>query len=469
MLLDRPIQLRGSVRPNRRRGAPKSRGTGIIVVGLLLVVNYFIFFRADAPQPEGSPALAGMGAAGVDPGTPGSVGGERGARALTQVPGGERDGVEVDDFGQPVGRKVTGELKRGQTILNALRAVGIDGHTAQPIVQAMGTVFDFRKAQVGDTFTAHIDDDGQVSYFSYTQSPLDVYEVVRNSNGEHEARKKKVPTRIDVAHIGCALKSSLYESIARCGEGAELAGRLIDLLAWDVDFFQDVRDGDEFKVIVEKISIDGRFLRYGNVLAAQYKGKLGDHRIVSYVDPDGREGYYKPDGHAVRKEFIKSPLKYSKVSAEAPAATATSETKTTRARTASAMIYTAKANTPVWAVAGGTVVFAGDAGNGLGKSVTIKHDNGYTSTYAQLGSVATGLKVGTLVKQKTVVGKVGKSTSELVFSLRKDGRLVNPLKLTYAEGDPVAPEHKSHFEHEVQQLLEDLEKTLVIGAHERRG
>lgn len=436
-------------------------------MGLLLVVNYFIFFRADAPPDEGSQPIA---AVGVAPGEPG--GSPRAARALGQAPG-DDGAVEVDDFGDPVGRKVTGELKRGQTILNALRGVGIDGHTAQPIIQAMGSVFDFRKAQVGDTFTAHIDDDGQVSYFSYTQSPLDVYEVVRNSNGEHEARKKKVPTRIDVAHIGCAVKSSLYESIARCGEGPELASRLIDLLAWDVDFFQDVRDGDEFKVIVEKISIDGRFLRYGNVLAAQYKGKLGDHRIVSYVDPDGREGYYKPDGHAVRKEFIKSPLKYSKVAAEAPSSTAATNRASTRARTASAMVYTAKANTPVWAVAGGTVVFAGDAGNGLGRSVTIKHDNGYTSTYAYLGSIATGLKVGTLVKQKTVVGKVGKGTKtespELLFSLRKDGRLVNPLKMTYAEGDPVAPEHKSHFEHEVQQLLEDLDKTPIVGAQERRG
>ncbi|MCC6625168.1 MAG: M23 family metallopeptidase, partial [Deltaproteobacteria bacterium] len=433
MLLDRPIHLRGSMRPNRRRGGPKSRGTGLIVVALLLVVNYFIFFRGDGPPEAAGEAIAAVGVAPAG-----------GVRAATREAGQLGDGSgEVDDFGEPVGRKVTGELKRGQTILAALRAVGIDSHTAQPIIQAMGEVFDFRKAQVGDTFTAHIDDDGQVTYFSYAQSPLDVYEVVRTPAGEHEAKKKKVPTRIDVAHIGCAIKSSLYESMARCGEGAELAGQLIDLFAWDVDFFQDVREGDEFRIIVEKISIDGRFLRYGNVLAAQYKGKFGDHKIVSYVDPDGREGYYKPDGHAVRKEFIKSPLKYSKVSADGGAQPPQQPGNhlATRAKTASPVVYTAKANTPVWAVAGGTVVFSGDQGNGLGKSVTIKHDNGYTSTYAHLGSIASGLKVGTLVKQKTVVGKVGKTSGgespQLLFSLRKDGRLVNPLKIGYAEGDPV--------------------------------
>ncbi len=312
MYLDRPIPLRSSHRPNRRRSGPRARGGSVIVVAVLLLVNYFIFFRGDDPTEPDLANLNGQGAVaavGIAPGGPGRTGPSdpTGSGSADAAP------YEVDDFGQPVGRKLVGEIKRGQTILNALRAVGIDSHTAQPLVQAMTEVFDFRKAQAGDTFTASVDDDGQVTYFCYTQSPLDIYEVIRTETGEYQARKKKVPTRVDVAHIGCAMKSSLYESIARCGEGAELAAQLIDIFAWDVDFF-DVRDGDEFKVIVEKISVEGRFLRYGKVLATQYRGKFGEQRIVSYRDPEGREGFYKPDGHAVSKEFIKSPLKYTKVS-----------------------------------------------------------------------------------------------------------------------------------------------------------
>ncbi|MBL8783992.1 MAG: M23 family metallopeptidase [Deltaproteobacteria bacterium] len=455
MYLDKPITLRNTHRPSRRRGGPRSRGGAVIVVALLMVVNYFVFFRG-GDEPAQKDLAGAMAAVGVAP--------------AAQQAGAVQDGVaprEVDDFGQPVGRKLTGEIKRGQTIMNALRAVGIDSHSAQPIIQAMSEVFDFRKAQVGDTFSAHVDDDGQVTYFSYAQSPLDLYEVARTETGEYQARKKKVPTRVDVAHIGCAMKSSLYESITRCGEGAELAATLIDIFAWDVDFFQDVRDGDDFKVIVEKISVDGRFLRYGRVLAAQYRGKFGEYRIVSYRDPEGREGFYKPDGHAVRREFIKSPLKYTKVSADSQTGIRAS------VKTASPVIYTARANTPVWAVAGGTVISAGDSGGSLGRAITVKHDNGYTSTYAHLGSIAQGIKVGAMVKQKTVLGKVGSSgdadSPQLLFSLRKDGRLQNPLKLSYSEGEPVAPEHKARFEAEVKQLIEDLEATPVIGVHERRS
>lgn len=165
------------------------------------------------------------------------------------------------------------------------------------------------------------------------------------------------------------------------------------------------------------------------------------------------------------REFIKSPLKYTKVSADTQASVHAS------VKTASPVIYSARANTPVWAVAGGTVVVAGDTGS-LGKTVTIKHDNGFTSTYAHLGSVAQGIKSGTLVKQKTVIGKVGSSgdadSPSSLFSLRKDGKLQNPLKLSYSEGEPVSQEHKAHFDAEVKQLIEDLEAIPVIATHERK-
>ncbi len=466
MYLDRPIPLRSSHRPNRRRGGPKARGGSVIVVAVLLLVNYFVFFRGEDPANSDLANLPGQGAVagvGVAPATRGAAG--------APGPGDDALPYEVDDFGQPVGRKLVGEIKRGQTILNAMRVIGIDGHTAQPIIAAMSSgkppVFDFRYARAGDTFTANVDDDGQITYFVYTQSPLDVYEVIRAADGTYTARKKSVPKRTEIAHLGCALKSSLYESIARCGEGPELAGKLIDIFAWDVDFFLDVKEGDEFKVIVEKISVEGRFIEYGRVLAAQYRGKFGEQRIVSFRDPEGREGFYKPDGHSVSKEFIKSPLKYTAVVADA------GEKQRPSIKTASPVIYSARANTPVWAVAGGTVVVAGDTGGALGKTVTIKHDNGFTSTYAHLGSISSGIKPGSLVNQKTVIGKVGSSgdadSPQLLFSLRKDGKLQNPLKVSFSEGEPVAPEHKSRFDAEVKLLIEDLEAIQVIAIQQRRN
>jgi murein DD-endopeptidase MepM/ murein hydrolase activator NlpD len=462
MHFDNRIELRGTAtRLGRRRPAGRARGGSVMLVAILLVVNYFIFFRGEddtsAQDPQALASLAGA-ATGEPSGDRSGPGGEGTVVDPTQ---------RVDDFGEPTGRKVSGELKRGQTILAALRGLGIDSHSARPIVQSMGEIFDFRKAQVGDVFTAHIDDDGRVVHFRYTQSPLDIYEVVLGADGEYAASKKKVPTRIDVAHIGCAIRSSLYASISRCGEGSELAAAVIDLLAWDIDFFQDIRDNDLLRVVVEKISVDGRFLRYGRILAAEYAGKFGTHRIVHYRDPDGVEGYYKPDGHAAKKEFVKSPLKYSRVASDGNAGVRSN------LRTASAMTYHAAPKTPVQAVASGTILTAGAHASGEGFTVSIRHDNGFVSTYSHLGSLARGIKPGALVSQKTVIGKLGRKADDegarLQYSLRKDGRFVNPLKATFAEGAAVSPDHRAHFEHTVKSLLETLGEIPVDGAADTRG
>ena len=436
------------------------------MVALLVAVNYFLFFRPNPPEsPPVEDEVAPLAlTTGADPLAEGEPGAD----------------PQRDDFGAPVGRTIEGKITRGQTVLKALKREGVDTQSAQPIVRAMSEVFDFKKAQVGDAFTAKVNDEGQVTQFTYRQSPLDVYEVVLSDSGAYEARKRKVPTRIDIAHIGCAIKSSLYESMSRCGEGAQLASLIIDLFAWDVDFFQDVREGDEVRLIVEKISVDGNFLKYGKVLAADYSGKFGRSRVIGFRDPDGNEGYYAPDGTSAQKEFLKSPLKYTRVSAGGGVASRTA------LKSAGPATYAAQGDTPVWAVGAGTVVFAGESGT-QGRTVTIRHENGYTSTYAHLGAIAKGLAPGAFVSQKTVIGKVGKgdgakaakgkgrdkgadaeADGELVFSLRKNGKFMDPLKTRFTEADPVAPEHKEQFDREVEQVLQDLEAMPVIGVLERR-
>jgi murein DD-endopeptidase MepM/ murein hydrolase activator NlpD len=467
--LQKPIPLRSQSRRSRRHSGGSSKFSGFIVVVALLLVNYFLFFQGeDTSVPSIGDQIEKTTPAGAD-----GIRGDKGVIVPRNSDGTNKGSTpqrthsdEVDDFGEPIGRKIAGKLKRGTTVIRALRSEGIDNRTALPVIRAMQKVFDFRQARVGNAFTGWVDDEGQLKRFTYQHSPLDIYVVELMEDGSYSAKKKIVPTRTEIARIGCAIKSSLYESIKRCGEGNALGGKIIDLFAWDVDFFQDVRTGDEFRVIVEKISVNGKFLRYGKVVAAEYKGKFGRNRLAHYVDPEGNDGYYTPEGRAIRKDFLKSPLKYTMVSA------GTQSTLRGNLRKASPVIYTANTGTPIWAVSGGTVVFAGASGS-LGITVTIKHDNGFTSTYGHLAALGPGIKTGTLVNQKMVIGSVGKSgntrSPQLLFSLRKRGRLVNPLKMHATEADPISDTHRSHFKKEVQELLESLDATPIIGVSERKS
>jgi murein DD-endopeptidase MepM/ murein hydrolase activator NlpD len=472
MPLDRPIPLRSS-RPYRRHRSGGSGGNAALIVLALGIANYALFFsdgpgveppslgeRLQTPTPAVVPAPANLDPASA-PTRTGTPGERRSPRPLID------EGIPVDDFGDPIGRKVAGKLRRGRTILKALGDEGIDSHTALPLVQAMERVFDFRTAQVGDRFEAWLDDEGQVRRFRYEQNPLEVYEVTASLGNAYAARKIPVPTRVELAHLGCAIKSSLYESMSRCGEEHRLGSQFIDLFAWDVDFFTDVRQNDAFRVLVEKISVDGQFLKYGRILAAEYNGKFGRHRMVYYTDAEGVSGYFTPDGRAVHRTFLKSPLKYTRMSAASQA-----ELRAVGGSMPSVAYY-AETGTPVWAVAGGTVVHAGPNGERRGISVTIKHDNGFTSTYSHLDRITRKLETGMVVSQKTVIGYVGQSGQaaepKLRFSVRKNGRLLDPRRLATTDGDPISTDHEKHFRSVVDERLEALDETQVIGIHDRRS
>ncbi len=470
MYLDKPMLVRSSSSPARRRGAGPSKGSAILVIAALGAVNYFLFLQPPdvAAPPPLEQRLNSSSGGGANPqlqlpsqpaGSPGATQGVPAKGAVEPLPA-------RDDFGAPIGRHVAGRLRRGQTVIKALEVEGIDNRTALPLIQAMRDVFDFRQARVGNKFEAWVDDEGQVRRFRYVSSPLDVYEVALQRDGSYEAKKVAVPTRVEVATIGCPIRSSLYASLRACGEGSQLVSMFIDLFAWDVDFFQDVRRGDELRVIVEKISVDGKFLKYGRILAAEYRGKFGAHQLVRYTDPEGRSGYYTPEGRAARKEFLKSPLKYTTASA------GTHSLLRGSLRKAGPLVYTAKAGTEVWSVADGRVVFAGESGS-LGLTVTVQHDNGFTSTYGHLKRLARGIKVGRTVNQKTRLGYVGSTgnttTPQLLFSLRRNGKLVNPLRVTATEADPIPEPYRAHFRGEAQKLLDRLEHAPMMGATDGRS
>jgi murein DD-endopeptidase MepM/ murein hydrolase activator NlpD len=106
-------------------------------------------------------------------------------------------------------------------------------------------------------------------------------------------------------------------------------------------------------------------------------------------------------------------------------------------------------------VGAGTVIFRGWAG-GSGNLVKIKHRNGYVSYYAHLAGFEPGLKVGSQVEQKQVIGYVGDTGlatgPHVCFRVQKDGRYVNPMEISSPAGEPVTPENRNRFE-SVRDLL----------------
>ncbi len=339
---------------------------------------------------------------------------------------------------------VTRRLRANQTVGQALLAMGLAGEEVQAVVAALRDHFPFRRARPGDQIRLERREGGGLHRLAYRQGPADEWMVRRSADGSLAAGKRPVQLRTEVWRVAVLVRGSVYESLQAAGEDPALAVEAADVLAWDVDFFQDVRDGDSMKMVVEKVFADGAPLRSGAVLAVEYQGAAaGRRRLFRYTDPSGQTAYFDDEGQSARRGLLKAPLRYAHV---------TSRFGNRRhpvlqyTRAHQGVDYAAPAGTPVWAVGDGVVAQAGWSG-GCGTSVTLRHRNGYQSVYCHLSRTA--VAAGARVSQKQVIGAVGQTGlatgPHLHYAVTRGGAYVNPLSLKVPRGAPVPSVWRQDF------------------------
>jgi murein DD-endopeptidase MepM/ murein hydrolase activator NlpD len=219
-----------------------------------------------------------------------------------------------------------------------------------------------------------------------------------------------------------------------------------DIFLWDFDFSTQTRPGDEFRMVFEKFFDKDGFVRYGRVLAAEYRASRKDFVAVWFEDGEGRGDYYTPDGNSVRRAFLKAPVKYSRISSRYTKARLHPILRVRRPH--EGVDYAAPTGTPVWSIARGQVIFAGWSG-GYGRLIKVKHTNGYVSFYGHLSRYARGLRVGQAVSQKQLIGFVGMSGlatgPHLDFRIQKNGRFFDPLSVKLDMGEPISARAFARF------------------------
>jgi murein DD-endopeptidase MepM/ murein hydrolase activator NlpD len=231
-----------------------------------------------------------------------------------------------------------------------------------------------------------------------------------------------------VETTGGVINSSLFGAVAQAGEEDQLALDLAAIFEWDVDFNTELQKGDSFRVAVQKLYLDGRFSGYGGILSAELVRGNRTLQAVRFEGPHGLE-YFHPDGMPVKKPFLRSPLKFSRISSRFTHARLHPILKTVRPHLG--VDFAAPQGTPVRAAANGVVIAAGWSG-GYGNLVRIRHPRGLESLYGHLSRMA--VRRGDRVVQGDLIGNVGSTglatAPHLDYRIMERGQFVNPLKLT---------------------------------------
>jgi murein DD-endopeptidase MepM/ murein hydrolase activator NlpD len=347
-----------------------------------------------------------------------------------------------------------------QTLAQALHDAQLPDAQVTAVISALEGVFDFRKSRVGDQFRLVIRD-GELDFFDYRQSLVDEWQVRRDGE-KYVGSKRAIEVEKQVSVVSLDINTSLYEAAVEAGEDPAIGMVLADVFAWDIDFYRDVRKGDQARALVEKFVSKGRVLRYGEVLAATYAGGLvGKKEVFRYVLPDGQPNYFTREGASAKKTFLKSPLKYAHVTSKF-GSRFHPVLKYLKAH--NGVDYGAPIGTPVWAVADGTVTQAGYAG-AAGNMVVIRHANGFETQYMHLSRFGDGVRAGARVRQKQVIaysGNTGRSTGpHLHFGLKRNGGYTNPLNQQFPRADPLPKTLLPDFLAKAQELAGQMEAVSV--------
>lgn len=371
---------------------------------------------------------------------------------------------------------IADELRSGESLGSALARHGIGPATVQVIVEQFAPLYDFRQAKPGHRYRLTRSPDGHLREFEYRISTTERF-VLRPTAASQAAAAEGVAAEElwEVAHEAAQLEpqvvrlsgvvtSTLTQSIAALGESAALTNAFADIFAWDIDFTRGVQRGDEFHILYERLYAEDEqqekvYVRPGRILAARYKGAtLGEHAALYFEPEGGLPGdYFRPDGTSLKRQFLKAPLEFSRISSGFSNARRHPILAITRPHPG--IDYAAPTGTPLWSVASGKVIYRGWQ-SGFGNLVKIQHDNGYVSYYGHLSRFASGLALGTRVQQKQVIGYVGATGlatgPHVCFRITRSGQFIDPAKLPSPAAECV-PEHSEQaFEQARDSVLAEL-------------
>ena len=383
------------------------------------------------------------------------------ATSLSQTPSGTPEkSLAVED--DPISKEeIPGTIKRGDTLTSLLGNYFSSGDIYR-LAKECEEIFSVRDICAGRPYCL-LFEDGSFKCFTY-EIDADDQLLISYEDDQFAIRKEAIAYQVERSAISGMIESSLFLTVSRLGEGPELACRLADIFAWDIDFMRDLRSGDAFRVLIEKRYRDGTFAGYGRLLAAEFVNQGESYRAVYFADKE-QIAYYDTEGRSLKKAFLKAPLSYSRISSGYSNRRLHPVLRVWRPHRA--IDYAAPVGTPIKAVANGVVTQRSyDKSNG--NKVRLRHPNRYETTYIHLSRFGRGIKVGKKVTQGQVIGYVGATGlatgPHLDYRVFKNGRPINPLKIERIPSAPLAGHSLPEFKLRVQEYFEFLDRETFSSA-----
>ncbi|RLB12889.1 MAG: hypothetical protein DRG82_16555 [Deltaproteobacteria bacterium] len=352
------------------------------------------------------------------------------------------------------------KVKRGDTFETILKRNSIDREYLLPLVKAARPVYNLNRVIIGREFNFTFAE-GQLTHVEYEIDEDRNLLLTRKDSTSWQARLEPTVWQINERILSGRIRSSLYESVMEIYGDPELALSLSEIYAWQIDFHNDIRKGDTFKLIFEEKIHPRGTRKIGKILAAVFHNAGKTFWAIRFTNADSTFDYFDLQGRNLRRKFLRSPFKYMpRISSRFSYRRFHPILK--RYRPHLGVDYAAPTGTPVLALGDGRVVFRGWKG-GFGRFIKIKHNGMYSTSYGHLSRYAKNIKVGTWVTQGQVIGYVGSTGlatgPHLDFRFYKNGTPVNPLTVDIPAGEPIHPSIADKYAAYCRMIIKKLESS----------
>lgn len=345
-------------------------------------------------------------------------------------------------------------FQRGDTLTRLLERIGVnDMDTRQLMRNQAGAL---RSLRAGAIVEAEVSAEGALVSLGFMSGRESTTTIVREGEGFKASESRLALESHPVLKTG-VIRSSLFAASDDAGMPDAVAIQIAEVFGGDIDFHRDLRKNDRFSVVYEVLYHEGRAIRSGRVLAAEFVNAGKSYRAIWYATADGKGGYYAPDGKSLRKAFLRSPLEFSRISSGFGMRMHPIMQKWRAHR---GIDYAAPSGTRVRSVGDGVVEFSGRHG-GYGNMVVIRHNGQYSTAYAHLSRIAPGLRRGTHVDQGETIGLVGQTGwatgPHLHYEFRVAGQARNPLSVAMPAALPISAHELPAFRQQAEPLVAQLE------------
>lgn len=353
-------------------------------------------------------------------------------------------------------------IRSNQFLADILLDYKVSYPTIHKLAMKSEGVFDIRRMQKGKPYTVFCSTDSTGRAECLIYEPSETEYIVFDLRGDSvDVRREFRPVTLVERSYSGEITSSLYQALGNSPQGIALAYQLAAIYAWTIDFYR-LQKGDRFRIVYEEALVEDRSIGIHKIQAAAFSS--GDRELFAYYfEKDGRGDFYDADGQNLRKLFLKSPLKFSRLTSGYSGKRLHPVQKVWKSHLGTD--YAAPAGTPILSTGDGRIVESGFRKNN-GNYVKIRHNQSYHTQYLHMSRISPQARKGMFVKQGDVIGYVGSTGlatgPHVCYRFWKDGKQVNHLKEEFPPAEPVAEEAITEFREIIIPLRMKLEGDTVI-------